>query len=164
MRRFSAFFVILGLFTIAAFAMQAAAQEGPPEGPPPGQGGPDGGGPGGRGGRGGPRGGFHLIPPFAMEKMNLSDEQKTQIADLEKQIKAKLAKILTPEQLKALEQARPPRMGQGGGRRGQRGGPGGDQGPDGGPGGGPPGGGPGGPGGGGPGGGGTGGRGPGGGE
>jgi len=84
--------------------MQATAQNGPP-------GGPGGGGPGGPGG---PVGGFHLIPPFAVEKMSLTEDQQKQIAELEKETKAKLYKILTAEQQKALEGARPPRPGQGG--------------------------------------------------
>jgi hypothetical protein len=133
MRRFPAFVLIFGIIAIAAVAMHATAQNGPP-------GGPGGGGPGGPprrdgpGGPGGPGGGFHLIPPFAVEKMNLTADQQKQIDELEKEIKAKLYKILTPEQKKILETARPPRPGQGGpggpggpggGRRGAGGGPGG---------------------------------------
>ena len=78
-----------------------------------------------------------------MEQLNLTPEQLGQIAELEKETKAKLDKILTPEQQKILEESRPPRLeGQGGpgmpggpgGRAvrrtggGPRGGPGGDQG------------------------------------
>jgi hypothetical protein len=97
-----------------------------------------------RGGRpsdlGGPVGGFHLIPPFAAELMSFTPEQQKRIAELEKETKAKLYKILTPEQQKTLEQARPPGLegpngrsgpfgpgrgqrGQGGGLRGGNGGP-----------------------------------------
>ena len=95
------------------------------DGGPGGAGGPPGGGQGGgQGQRRGP-GGFHLIPPFALEKLELTDDQKTQIADLEKETKAKLEKILTPEQMKTLKEARPPR-GQGGRGGGGQGGPGGD--------------------------------------
>jgi Spy/CpxP family protein refolding chaperone len=84
------------------------------------------GGPGGPGGRGGP-GGFHLLPPRAQEQLNLTDDQKKQVAALEAEVKAKLEKILTPEQLQQLKQMRPPgRMGGPGG-----GGPGGQGGPDG---------------------------------
>jgi len=74
------------------------------------------GGPGGAGGqRGGPRvqGGFHLLPPRAVEQLKLTDEQKQQIAALEAETKAKVEKILTPEQLDQLKNMRPP-MGQGG--------------------------------------------------
>jgi hypothetical protein len=77
----------------------------------------------GPGGLGGPGGGFHLIPPFAVEKLNLTEDQQEPIAELEKQTKARLYKILTPQQQKILEKARPPRPGA----RGRRG-PGGDPG------------------------------------
>ena len=66
--------------------------------------------PGGQ--RGGP--GFHLLPRFALDRLNLSEDQLKQVADLERETKAKLAKILTPEQMKTLEELRPPRPGQGG--------------------------------------------------
>ena len=64
------------------------------------------------GGSGG-RGGFHLLPPRAMETLKLTDDQKTQIAALEADTKAKLEKILTPEQMTQLKNMRPP-MRQGG--------------------------------------------------
>ncbi len=73
---------------------------------------------GGPGGAGGPEGGFHLIPRFAGEKMNLSAEQLQQLSELEKEAKARLEKILTPEQMRALETARPPLPGGPGGRPG----------------------------------------------
>ena len=130
MRRFLALIVFLGIIAMAAVAVQTTAQDGPPGGPggPPPRNGP--------GGRGGPRAGFHLIPPFVAERMNLTDAQKKQVAELEKETKAKLYKILTPQQQKTLEAARPPRPRQGGGDRrgpGGPGGPGGGPGPDGGP-------------------------------
>ena len=82
-------------------------------------------GPGGGGGlAGGPPGGFHLIPRFAQDQLNLDDDQRKQIAELEAETKAKLAKILTSDQMTTLEQARPPRGGPGGGGPGG-GGPGG---------------------------------------
>ncbi|MGO8746553.1 MAG: hypothetical protein ACLQNE_11240 [Thermoguttaceae bacterium] len=177
MRRFPAFLLLFGILAIAAVVSRA--QDGPPGGPddggpdrPPrrdGPGDPDGPGgggppwrmgPGGQGGPGGFRAGFHLIPPFAVEKLNLTEDQQQQVAALEKETKAKLYKILTTAQRKTLETARPPRPGMGGpggqgafgGRRGPRGpggGPDDDSGGPGGPGGGRhgPGGGPGGPGG-----------------
>ena len=88
------------------------------------------GGPGGagneRGGPGGPggRSGFHLLPPRAQEQLNLTTDQQKQLADLEAELKAKLEKILTPEQQQQLKQMRPPQRqgGQGGG------GPGGGEG------------------------------------
>jgi hypothetical protein len=77
------------------------------------------------------------------EKLNLTQDQRKQVADLEKETKAKLDKILTTEQKKILAETRPPRPGQGGpgGQGGQNGsrsgrrGPGGGGGPGGGPGG-----------------------------
>ncbi len=69
---------------------------------PPGGGFPnDGGGP--------PAPGFHLIPRFAEPRLSLTDEERKQIATLEADTKARLSKILTPEQMKTMEEARPPR-------------------------------------------------------
>lgn len=98
------------------------------------------GGPGGPGMRGPGRPGFHLLPPPVQERLNLSDDQKKQLAELEAEVKAKMEKILTPEQLQQLKQMRPPQGqggpqdqggpgGQGGARRGR--GPGGQGGPQG---------------------------------
>jgi hypothetical protein len=142
---------------------------GGPGGGGPGGGGPGGGGPGGGGpGFGGPGGGRgpggrgmmpqpgQILPPMLQENLNLTDDQKKQVAELQKDVDAKLAKILSPEQLNQMKQMRQ--------RGGGFGGPGGGGPGGGGPGGGGPGGGgPGGPGGGGPGGNGPGGGGPGGG-
>ena len=139
MRRFAMLMVATSVFCGMALLSQARADD-KPDGPPPKQDGaaPGGGGQGGPGGPGGgppgrPPGGVHVIPRFAEEKMNLTDDQKKQIADLEKEVKEKLAKILTPEQMKTLEEARPPRPGGGqGGPGGGQGGPGGGQGTQGG--------------------------------
>jgi hypothetical protein len=49
--------------------------------------------PGGMGGRSRE---FPLIPPLAAEKMNLTPDQQRQIAELEKEVKAELDKILGP--------------------------------------------------------------------
>jgi Spy/CpxP family protein refolding chaperone len=87
------------------------------------------GGPGGVGNaRGGP-GGIRLLPPRAQEELNLTDEQKKQIAALEAETKAKLEKILTPEQLEQLKNMRPPMRPGGQGGPGGPGGPGGQRGP-----------------------------------
>jgi len=88
--------------------------------------------PAGEHGPRGPRGWVHILPPGADQRLNLTDDQKKQIADLESDVKTKLETILTPEQLAKLKKMHPPR-GQGGGP----GGPGGNGGPEGGPGGGP---------------------------
>ena len=121
--------------TFLALALGAStcllsAQDGPPpsdtQQPPQREGGPGGlgsqrGGPGGQGG-------FHILPPRAQEQLKLTDAQKTQIAALETETKAKLEKILTPDQMQQLKNMRPP-MRQGGpggqGGPGMRGGPGG---------------------------------------
>lgn len=115
---------------------------GPGPGGPGGSGGPGPGGPGGRGpGRGGPGGpggfgpggpgGFgappqpgQVMPPFLQERLKLTDEQKKQLEELQKEVDTKLAKILTDEQKKQLKDM-PPGPG--------RGGPGGGRGPGGGP-------------------------------
>ena len=116
---------------VSALSLTAQEQGGPPppgERPPPPEGGM----------RGGPMhgpGGFHLLPPRAQEQLNLTDDQQKQVAALEAEVKAKLEKILTPEQLKQLKQMRPPGRPGGPGGRGPGGagpgGPGGPGGPDG---------------------------------
>jgi hypothetical protein len=160
MKRLSICFMVLGLvyaLKIGGQRTTARGQDAPPPtqnaggnadngnaGPPggPGEGGPDGAGNNGGGGRPNrPPGGFHLLPRFVVSKLNLTDDQKNQIADLEKETKAKLAAILTADQMKTLETTRPPGPGGRGGPNGPgEAGGGGGQGNGGGP-GGPPGGG-----------------------
>ena len=108
----------LAVSTLNTFAQDAG-------GPPPNEGGP--------GGGAGPKPGFHLLPPRAVEQLKLTDDQKKQVTDLEAEVKAKIEKILTPEQLDQLKQMRPPmRQGQGGpggaGQKQRGGGPNGAQG------------------------------------
>jgi hypothetical protein len=145
MNRLSSILLMFAVTGSALVALPTAADRPDAPPPPPRE---DGGGPGAPRGdrpdRPRPPGGVHVIPRFAEQRLNLTDDQRKQIADLEKEIKEKLAKILTPEQLKTLEQARPPRgPGPGGpegpgNRRGprDRGGPGDEQTGPGGPGGG----------------------------
>ena len=78
---------------------QDSNQTSNPQPPPAGESGP---------GEPGKPHGFHLLPPHAQEQLNLTDDQKKQIADLEAEVKAKIEKILTPEQLEQLKQMRPP--------------------------------------------------------
>ena len=73
-------------------------------GPPPAGEGSGKGGHGRAPGQSGP----HLLPPGAHEKLKLTEDQQKQIADLEAEVKAKLEKILTPEQLQQLKQMHPP--------------------------------------------------------
>jgi hypothetical protein len=97
---------------------------GPPGGFDGGPGGPGGPGPRGRGGPGGfggpPQPG-QVLPPMLQDMLELTDEQKKQVADLQKDVDARLAKILTDQQMSRLKQMR---------QRGPRG-PGGRGGPDG---------------------------------
>ena len=88
---------------VSAGSLSAQDASAPPPGerPPP----PEGGGQGGQQPRpGGPR----LLPPGAQETLKLTTEQQKQLADLEADIKTKLEKILTPEQLAKFKQLRPP--------------------------------------------------------
>ena len=63
-------------------------------------------------GKGGFGGGFgppqpgQILPTFLQENVKLSDEQKKQVADLQKDVDMKLDKILTDEQKKQLEEMR----------------------------------------------------------
>ena len=79
----------------------------------------DRGGPGARGGpddrneRNGPPGGRQggppqpgqILPPMLQERLNLTAEQKKQVADLQKEVDEKLAKILTEEQMSQMKTA-----------------------------------------------------------
>jgi len=125
----------LALASTAGMAQPPAGgkgDKGEKKGPPPGQGGqpgqPGGAGQGGAGGgRGmmGPPKPGQILAPHLQEQLKLTDAQKKQLDELQKDVDAKLAKILTDAQKKQIQEM------------GQRG--------PGGPGGGPPGGGPGGP-------------------
>jgi hypothetical protein len=116
---------------VVALAVAATGVAQPPEGKDD-RGGRPGGDNAPPGGRAGPgrRGGFQLgtvLPPFAREQLNLTDEQQEQIAALEKEVKAKLERILTAEQKRTLRSMRPPGAPrgagddqQGPGRKGRR--------------------------------------------
>ncbi len=71
------------------------------------------------GGRGGGRGGFGggpgggpfgppqpgtLLPPFLQDRLNLTDDQKKQVKDLQKDVDDQLSKLLTEEQKKTLKE------------------------------------------------------------
>jgi Spy/CpxP family protein refolding chaperone len=85
-----------------------------------------GGGAGGPGGFGGGFGGFpqpgQIMAPFLQQQLKLTDEQKKQLEDLQKEVDGKLDKLLTDEQRKQLKDMR---EGVGRGGFGGRGGPGG---------------------------------------
>ena len=50
---------------------------------------------------------FHLMPWSAVRQLNLTEEQRQQIAFFEKEAKEKLKRVLCPEPLKAVQEARP---------------------------------------------------------
>ena len=86
---------------------------GDPNGPGDGPGRSSGGfGPGGPGGFGGPPQPGQVLPDRLQEMLKLTDDQKKKVADLQKDVDAKLAKILTADQqkqLKEMRNRRPPR-------------------------------------------------------
>jgi EF hand len=92
--------------------------------------GPPGGGPGGMMMMGPPRPG-DILPTMVRQRLRLTDEQKTQVDELQKDVDAKLDKILTAEQKVQLKEMRergpggfgPPGFGPGRGRGGRGGGP-----------------------------------------
>jgi Spy/CpxP family protein refolding chaperone len=61
-------------------------------------------------GRGGPFTPGQILPPGTRDRLELNDEQKKKVEELEKKVKDELTKILTEEQRKKLEE---------GGRRGR---------------------------------------------
>ncbi len=63
--------------------------------------------------------GLRILPPGAEEKLSLTADQQKQLADVEADEKAKLEKILTPEQWDALKQIRPPQARDGPGGQAQ---------------------------------------------
>ena len=79
-----------------------SAKDGPPP-PPPGGG-----------------GGLRLLPRGAEKTLNLTAEQNQQLKDLEAEMKGKVEKILTPEQLTQLKSLRPQPPGGGSNNRGER--------------------------------------------
>ncbi len=98
-------------------------QGGGPGGPGPGAG-PGGGGPGDQGGpgRGGPPQPGQILSSGLQQELRLTDAQRKQIADLQREVDARLEKILSPEQQRALRELR--ERGPRGGGPGNAGGPG----------------------------------------
>ena len=121
MKRFARvlLFSALGL---AIVAFDTSAQ------PPAGKGGDKGGEKGERGPRGGPPMPGQILSPFMQEQLKLTDDQKKQLDALQKDLDAKLDKLLTDDQKKMLKEMRERGPGRPGGDRGP-GGPGGDKGP-----------------------------------
>jgi hypothetical protein len=108
----------------ALAAREAANGRGGPRG---GGGGPPGGFPGGGPmGMGPPRPG-EILPPMLQDRLELTSEQKAQLAALQKEVDSKLESILNDDQkaqLKTMRERGPGRFGPPGGGRGP--GPGGD--------------------------------------
>jgi Spy/CpxP family protein refolding chaperone len=135
MRIMTGALLVSGLLLAASFT---AAQ------PPGGDKGGKEGRPGGRGpGRfGGPPRPGQILPDFLQEQLRLTDDQKKQVAELQKDVDAKLDKILTAEQKSQMKEMRERgpggRGGRGPGGRPGGGRPGGDNPPPPLPGGGPP--------------------------
>lgn len=134
--------VALALFLSATFAVASLSSAQPPEGgkAQPGKGGFQPGGkggfqPGGKGGQPGGKGGFgggfgrmqpgQIMPAFLQEQLKLSDAQKKDLEALQKEVDAKIEKLLTDEQKKTLKDLRERGPGAGGfpGRPGEKGAP-----------------------------------------
>ena len=131
--------------SVTSKELEALAAAEPPGGGFGGPGGPGGPPPGGPGGPGGPRGGMgvpgEVLSAPVRRMLRLSETQAEQVEALQKEVDARLKKILTDDQNRQVQQIRERGPGGPGGRFGGPGGPGGP--PPGGPGGRP--GGPGGP-------------------
>lgn len=126
--------VALALFVGATFAVASVSTAQPPEGgkaQPPGKGegkfGKGGFQPGGKGGFGG---GFRppqpgqIMPPFLQEQLKLTADQKKELEALQKDVDAKLDKLLTDDQKKQLKEMRERGPGAGfPGRPGEKGAP-----------------------------------------
>ena len=82
--------------------------------------------PGGKDGKGkGTSGAFKLgsaLPPALVEELKLTDEQKAKLAEIEKNLKGELDKLLTDEQKKTVERYRPAGPGAKGAGPGEKGG------------------------------------------
>lgn len=137
MRALAVALFVGGMLAVASLSTAQPPQGGKGE-QKKGDGKADKGGKGGFGGKGGPGGfgGFgpaigQVMPVFVQDQLKLTDEQKKQLEALQKDIDAKLDKLLTDEQRKQLKE-----MKERGGRPGGPGGFGGGR--PGGPGGNPP--------------------------
>lgn len=100
-------FGLLSFAGTAVLAVSVAAQPGPDRdrdpGPPPGR--------QAKGPPGGPPPRFQLgkvLPPFVMHEIDLSDEQRKQLDELEADVRERLNKILTAEQKARIQTIRPP--------------------------------------------------------
>src|SRR3954447_3738847 len=79
----------LAIFLLTGMAEQPDKEKGPKKGPPPGE-----------------KKGWEpgkIIPPHIREGLELTEAQDKKIADLEKEVRAKLLKILTKDQIERLK-------------------------------------------------------------
>jgi hypothetical protein len=112
---------------VALYEKEFAQGGGPGKGGPDkggkGKGGPDKGkgGPPDRGGRGGPPQPGQILPEFLQDQLEMTDAQKKELATLQKDVDAKLDKILTKKQKEQLKEMR--ERGPGGPDRGPKDGP-----------------------------------------
>ncbi len=138
MRALAAFLFVGTVLVVTSYS---TAQ--PPGGDKKGDKGPGdkGGDKGDKGGKGGDRGGFRgpptpgqVLPPFLIEQLKLTDDQKKQLDAIQKDVDAKLDKLLTDDQKKQLKEMKDRGPGRGPGEKGppgEKGGKGdkGDKGP-----------------------------------
>jgi hypothetical protein len=132
----------VAMFVGATLAVASLSTAQPPEGGKGGKGGQGGKGGDGKGFPGGKGGGFgvggglgQVMPVFVQDQLKLTDSQKKDLEALQKDVDAKIEKMLTDDQKKAYKEMK--ERGPGRGPGGFPGGPGGAGGFPGGPGGGP---------------------------
>lgn len=151
MRFYSKLLLVTGFLALASVGTaQPPAKEREPgkEGRPgarpegrPGEGRPGEGRPGGQGfgGRGGMMQPGQILPPFLVEQLKLTDDQKAELAKLQKETEEKINKMLTEDQRKQLKDMKDRAAGGDRGRPGAEGGrpgapgerrPGGDRPPE----------------------------------
>jgi len=118
------------MFVSATLAVASLSTAQPPEG------GKGGGGQGGKGGAG-MKGGFgpaigQVMPAFIQDQLKLTDAQKKELEELQKDVDTKINKLLTDDQKKTYKELKDRGPGRGpggfGGQGGGKGGPGGGQG------------------------------------
>lgn len=138
MRFYSKLLLVAGFLALASVgtAQPPAKQKEQGKGARPGAPGDGRGAPGGRGGMMQPG---QILPPFLVEQLKLTDDQKKELAKLQKETEEKLDKMLTDDQRKQLKEMKERGPGGDRGRPGAEGGrpggpgerrPGGDRPPE----------------------------------
>jgi Spy/CpxP family protein refolding chaperone len=124
MRALAAVLFVGSMLVVASLSSAQPPEGGKEKGKGDGKGGKGGFGPGGRGGFGPPPIG-QIMPVFVQEQLKLTDAQKKDLEAMQKDVDAKIEKLLTDEQKKALKELKdrgPGGPGGGPGRPGGRGG------------------------------------------